>query len=207
MKVFANLMILTVAFAATATQAQAQQQSRLVQQPQVAPPAQGGQQCYVNPGFQPQPQPQNPYYFGVDVQLLRGYSGTTLRVVSVTYGSPAQRAGLEVGDEIRTVNGRGFAMATDSFDAVRLMNQFVSSPYAGGPAPAVAAAAVPGAQAAYVAPPQPAQPLAMMIVRNVRTGGDVQVPVYPTPRFVTQPGFGPAPAAAAAVEVSPQAGG
>lgn len=205
MKAFAKLMILTVALT-TASQAQAQQ-STLVQ-PESNARVQGSQQCYVNPGVQPQPQPQNPFYFGVNVQLMRGYAGTTLRIVSVTPGSPAQRAGLEVGDEIRTVNGRGFKYATDSFDAVRRMNQYVTQSFVGGPAPATApaaaAAVAPGVQA-FVAPPQSSSNVAMMIVRNVRTGGNVSVPVYPTPRFPTQPGFGPAPAAAATV--SPQAGG
>ena len=89
----------------------------------------------------------------MQVQLIRGYGGTTLRVVSVTPGSPAYRAGLEYGDEIRTVNGQGFGYARDSFDAVAMMNRYVDS-WVSSPAPAVAAAA-PSTTTSYY-PPMPA---------------------------------------------------
>lgn len=146
-------------------------------------------QAYVVPGYPPaqppvSPPPQNQFYFGVNVQLNNGYQGTTLRVTSVTPGSPAQTAGLEIGDEIRTVNGRSFEQARDSFHAVSMMNSFVTN---NNPAPAVAAAAQ-----AYVSP-QPAQPYAQMLVRNVRNGQNVWVNVYPQRRGWN----GPAPAAAA----------
>lgn len=145
----------------------------------------GQQQAYVMP-----PQSQNPYYFGMNLELIRSWNGTTLRVVSVSPGSPAQRAGLEIGDEIRTVNGRGFSAANDSFQAVSMMNQFVN---VGGPAPAAAAAS---AQAFFISPPPMPQPIAQMVVRNVRNGQDVYVTVNPT-RIGGYPG--PAPAAAASV--------
>ena len=144
----------------------------------------GQQQAYVMP-----PQSQNPYYFGMNLELIRSWNGTTLRVVSVSPGSPAQRAGLEIGDEIRTVNGRGFSAANDSFQAVSMMNQFVN---VGGPAPAAAASA----QAFFISPPPMPQPIAQMVVRNVRNGQDVYVTVNPT-RIGGYPG--PAPAAAASV--------
>lgn len=141
------------------------------------------QQAYIAP------QQQNPFYFGMQLELVNTGWQKTLRVVHVTWGSPAQRAGLEVGDEIRTVNGRGFQTAYDSFHAVRLMNQFTSS---GGGAPAAASGvaassgvgAASGAQAAWVGTwPRPApQPIARMVVRNVRNGWDVPVTVYPTQR-------------------------
>ena len=150
-------------------------------------PVQAQAQAYVGPGYpsvQP-PQPRNQFYFGVNVQLNRGYQGTTLRITSVTPGSPAQAAGLEIGDEIRTVNGNGFEQARDSFHAVSLMNSFVS--YSNPSAPAVAAAAQ-----AYVSPQPALQPSAQMLVRNVRNGQNVWVNVCPQHR-----GGGPAPAISA----------
>ena len=127
----------------------------------------------------------NPYYFGMSVALKRDRWGrTTLRIVSVTAGSPVATAGLEIGDEIRRVNGHGFQQATDSFDAVRLMNSYVKSPVrtSGGPAPAAALSFL------------PTSPLAWMEVRNVRNGRDVSINVYPTTN-----GNGVAPAAPAVV--------
>ena len=152
----------------------------------------------VVPGYVAPAPAQNRYYFGMNVELIRGYYGTTLRVVSVTPGSPAHNAGLEYGDEIRTVNGRGFEYARDSFEAVSMLNQFVDS--WGGVAPAAPAAAG-GAVAAYVAPPLPSpQPIANMIVRNVRNGQNVSLRVFPA---VTQwGGAAPAQAAPAATATS-----
>ena len=79
----------------------------------------------VSPYYPPAPMPRpNRFYFGMDVQLFRDYYGqTTLRVTYVAPGSPAYQAGLEIGDEIRRVNGQGFAAARDSFEAVSMMNQ------------------------------------------------------------------------------------
>lgn len=165
----------------------------MIQQPAVG--NQNGQvQAYVQPGVQPsfiQPIQQNPFYFGMQVELKRDSWGrTTLRIVGVTPGSPAQRAGLEYGDEIRRVNGRGFRWATDSFDAVRRLNQFVSNSGFGGPAPATA-----GAAAMVVGPMPSPNPIARMVVRNVRNGMDVHINVFPT----RIGGGGGAPAAAAAM--------
>lgn len=131
-----------------------------------------GQQQTVLPGPYVRPVPRNPYYFGMNVVLKRDRRGrTTLMVVGVTQGSPAQNAGLEYGDEIRTVNGRGFESAVDSYDAVRLVNQYVGYPvHFGGPAPAAAMRTHPVRNQA-----------AHMVVRNVRNGRDVTVTVYPTP--------------------------
>lgn len=143
-------------------------------------------QPYVMPGGQPIQ--QNPFYFGMRVVLKRdGWGRATLQVVEVTPGSPAQLAGLELGDEIRRVNGRGFKFANDSFDAVRMINQFVSTPVLNGPAPA-------GGVAALVIGPVPSpNPVARMIVRNVRNGQDVSVNVFPH-----RVGGGGAPAVATA---------
>jgi len=165
-----------------ASSASAQNQIQAVQQAQPVV-----QQPYV------QPPQADQFYFGVQVKLLRSScGGARLRIVSVTPGSPAFRAGLEYGDEILTLNGRSFANAYDSFDAARLMSRFVnlgSGPLVGngGGAPAVAAA--------YVGLPTPPQPFAHMIVRNVRNGQNVSINVYPTPRNLYG---GPAPAAATA---------
>ncbi|QEG22954.1 PDZ domain-containing protein [Mariniblastus fucicola] len=167
-------------------------QQMTVQQPAVQ--VEGGQaQAFVQPRVLPYVQPpmqQNQFYFGMRVVLKRdGWGRTSLRVVDVTPGSPAQRAGLEFGDEIRRVNGRGFKFANNSFDAVRMINQYVANSGIGGPAgPGAPAMAV------MVSPlPSPTK-VARMVVRNVRTGHDVVVNVYPTR---IGGGGGGAPAAAA----------
>jgi len=163
------------------------------QQPQSVLEQQAGQaQAFVQPQIQVQPHvapiQQNPFYFGMNVELKRDRWGrTTLRIVGVTQGSPAQQAGLEFGDEIRRVNGRGFRVAINSFDAVRMVNQFVTGPVFGGPAPA--------AQALTISPYPSPRPIARMVVRNVRTGQDVIVKVFPT--RVGYGGGAPAVAAAA----------
>ena len=168
----------------------------VIEQPVQGIPAVGSEpQLYVRPEpplpfVQPNPRP-NPYYFGMSVALKRDRWGrTTLRIVSVTAGSPAPNAGLEVGDEIRRVNGHGFQQSSDSRDAVRLMNSYVKNPVRifGGSAPAAAALTI--------APPSAR---AQMDVRNVRNGQDVSVNVYPT----TMIGNGVAPAAPAVIPATP----
>ena len=144
----------------------------------------GSAQAFVQPGAEdrlllpPQLPPQNPYHFGFNVVLLRDWNGTRLRIVSVTPGSPAQLAGLEVGDEILRVNGRGFRFARDSFDAVRLLNQHVIESFEPS-LPAVAAAITPGCRTRLIQPPGISRALARMVVRNVRNGQHVRVRVYP----------------------------
>ena len=178
------------------TSAQAQIQSQIQVQPQVMPiqTAQPPQvESYVVPGYQPPvaPPQQNEFYFGMNLQLNNGYQGTTLRIVSVTPGSPAAAAGLEIGDEIRTVNGRSFERARDSFHAVSMMNRFVSR--SSGPAPAAAAASAGASAQAYVMPQPAPQPTAQLLVRNVRNGQNVWINIFPQRRGWS----GPAPAAAA----------
>ena len=121
----------------------------------------------------PGPQISNPFYFGMRVELVRNWGGASLRVVGVDYGSPAQMAGLEFGDEIRTINGRGFGMARDSYDAVRIMNQAmaISGGVPMGPAPAISV--WPG--------PRPS-PVGRLVVRNVRNGQNVGVTIRPMRR-------------------------
>ncbi len=180
---------LAVAFAGFAMTAQAQQPT--VAQQYVTP--------QVLPQVMPQIQPQSEFYFGISVQLISNGYNKTLRIVSVTPGGPAQRAGLEIGDEIQSVNGQNFSYARDSFEAARMLSQFVStSNVGGGPAPAVAATAAVGNQ--YYVP----QPVASMVVRNVRNGQNVYVTVHPTRRFQGTPA--PAVAAPAATSQLPAAG-
>ena len=137
----------------------------------------------------------NPYYFGMNVQLTPSYNGNGLRVVNITPGGPAAVAGLEVGDEIQSVNGGQFHDVRDSFQAVSRMNSLVITtsyrPDFGGPAPAAAAAA----SSRYVNPNVvPAgQPVASMLVRNVRDGQFVQVTVHPTQRQPVSPYPSPYP--------------
>ncbi len=141
---------------------------------------------------------QNPYYFGMSVRIVRSYDGcTSLQVTTVTPGGPAQRAGLEPGDQIQKLNGQGFSMARDNYEAVRMMNYFVD---AGGytdpgvpAAPAAAAAAQ--NQSRVLINPGIGQPTAQMLVRDVRTGQSVYLTVNPALNQ-TFPGGPPAPAAA-----------
>ena len=115
--------------------------------------------------------PANPYYFGMSVALKRDSWGTTtLQFVNVTPGSPAAHAGLETGDEIRSVNGNGFELATDSFDAVRILNRNVQ----GGPPPPLP----PGSDKVVILGFP--SPNAKLVVRNVRNGQDVLITVYPS---------------------------
>ena len=87
-------------------------------QPYVQPQIVVQPQPYVQP--QVAPVPLNQFYFGVDIELRQCHlNGTVLRIVGITPGSPAHRAGLEIGDEIHRLNGRRFEGAVDSFDAVR----------------------------------------------------------------------------------------
>ena len=192
-------MLFTVIGMATSAQAQSQTHNLPVQAIQPAQaPVQQSAQAYVAPGYLPPvaPPQQNQFYFGVNVQLVRGYQGTLLRITSVTPGSPASAAGLEIGDEIQSINGRSFERARDSFHAVSMMNRFVNLNNPGVPA---AAAMAGGTAQAYVVPrPNPPQPIAQLNVRNVRNGQYVSITVYPQLR-----GWGgPAPAAAAAATVT-----
>ncbi|MFK7767664.1 MAG: PDZ domain-containing protein [Mariniblastus sp.] len=199
MKKVANLLVALAATLTMGALANAQQTNFAQQGQTQTGQAQLKTQVLVGPQVGPQISPiqpvqQNQFYFGMRVELVRSAWGqTTLRIVGVTPGSPAQQAGLEFGDEITTVNGRGFSYARDNFDAVRLMNQFVSFTGGGGGAPAVAAG---GGVQAMVAPgwPSPQRPTASMVVRNVRNGQLVNVTVFPQRRF-----GGGAPAAAAAM--------
>jgi len=181
-----TLLSFAAAFAGFAMTAQAQQ-AAVAQQAPVA-------QQYVMPGAPPQIQPhQNEFYFGFSIQLISNGYSKTLRIVSVTPGSPAHQAGLEIGDEICSVNGQGFSYARDSYEAANLLSRFVSpgNNVGGGPAPAATALTI---QQPYYAP----QPIASMVVRNVRNGQPVSVMVRPTRRFVG----GPAPAVAAQAATS-----
>ncbi|MDB4766796.1 PDZ domain-containing protein [bacterium] len=127
------------------------------------------------------------FYFGMHVQIHRiAYGRKTLEVVSVTPGSPAHQAGLEVGDRIRTVNGQGFRHARNSFDAVRLLNQHTIFNVITVPA---------HASAHHISHAHP-KGYANLTVRNVRNGRNVTVIVRPK----LKGGFGgSAPAAAAIV--------
>ena len=127
------------------------------------------------------------FYFGMHVQIRSNpYGKTSLEIVSVTPGSPAHRAGLEAGDRIRAVNGQGFRYARNSFDAVRLLNQYVIFNIG----------AIPAHASAHHVSHTSSKGYANMTVRNVRNGRNVTVIVRPK----LKRGFGgPAPAAAAVV--------
>ena len=170
----ATIAIATLVTAMAANESQAQGTKVRVQAPVTAPT--------VAP-----PIGQN-FYFGMNVQIYRAPHGrTTLEIVSITPGSPAHRAGLEVGDQIRTVNGQGFRYARNSFDAVRMLNQYVS----------FNVGAVPAHASAHYVSHTPSKGFANMIVRNVRNGQNVSVIVRPK----LKGGFGgSAPAAASVID-------
>lgn len=102
MKKTATLMALTVLATSFVSTAMAQDRSmkqRTMQQGQtLVQPQQGQQRTYVNPGYQ-QPTPK----LGFNGQIVYGFG---MKVVSVNWGSAAQRAGLESGDVIVKINGR-----------------------------------------------------------------------------------------------------
>lgn len=102
MKKTATLLAFTVLAISFASNSLAQgqaPQTRVFQQgqPQIGH-AQGEQRTYVNPGFQ-QPTPK----LGFNGQMIYGYG---MKIVSLNWGSAAQRAGLEPGDVIVKINGR-----------------------------------------------------------------------------------------------------
>ncbi len=145
-------------------------------------------------------QSQNPYYFGMDIQLVRdSYGRSTLQVFSVTPNGPAQLAGLERGDQILSVNGQDFSQAVDSFEAVRMMNYYVQL---GGGTIAPASPVAP-ATSVYV-DPGVSRPTAQMSVRDVRTGNIVYVTVNPTPNYTSPGGPVVAPAAASGFQTQSQ---
>ncbi len=74
---------------------------------------QGGQhqQFIVEPGYN-QPTPK----LGFQGQILGGYG---MKVVSVNWGTPAQRIGLESGDVITQINGRQIRSQWDYDQALR----------------------------------------------------------------------------------------
>lgn len=185
----ATLAIMTLAFCMTA---EAQQQG-FAAVPQT--------QVQVNPYQPPAP---NPYYFGMDVQIVNEYGSAKLFIANVTPGGPAQLAGLEYGDEIVSVNNQRIAPANDSVQAVRNLNRMVR--FIGGPSPASPAAASASGVAYAAAIPNrpPAPPTANMVVRNVRNGQFVNITVYPAQ--VGNPGIG-APAQASPAQASPAAAG
>lgn len=192
----AAIAIAAIVGGLAATQVQAQQQV------QALPQAQSGQFVYQPPAVSPTVSPAvvppvvQQYYFGMSIQLQYTAAGTpALRIVSVTPGGPAQQSGLEVGDEIQTVNGNGFFQARDSFDAVRLLSQYTLP--GNGPGTGVPVAATTTANTFYVPPtPAAATGIASMVVRNVRDGRNVLVTVQP----ICKGGVGgPAPAAATTV--------
>ena len=140
-------------------------------------PAMAQQKFVVDPltGIQDQTkQTTDRYYFGMDVSLKKDHQGTTLLIRSVTPGSPAARAGLEAGDEIRSVNGRNFNITRNTAHAISILRQAVIS----------STQVRPGAmdqQGVFVADITGKSPVptATMVVRNVRNGQNVGVTVYP----------------------------
>ena len=108
-------------------------------------------------------QAQQQWYFGMSITLDNSQYGKVLRVTGVTPNGPAQRAGLEVGDRIYSVNQRTFASAMNDFQARSILQQATGAP--GGGVPTVQVETHPGT--------------ARMQVIDVQTGGIVPVVCYP----------------------------
>lgn len=133
----------------------------------------------VNPiGWNPAPvAPARQWYFGMSLQITQTAYGRGLQVASVTPGSPAALAGLEIGDVLLSGGGVSFASAYSNEHGVQLLQSSV-----GGGAPA------PTAVGTFVAPPSPSVQLTVV---DRRTGQPVGVNVRP----IGSGGGGPAPTA------------
>lgn len=70
------------------------------------------QQQFIDPGFNPSPAPR----LGFTGQMIYGYG---MKVLSVAWGTPAQRIGLETGDVIVRINGRQIRSQFDYDQALR----------------------------------------------------------------------------------------
>ncbi|MEO0529268.1 MAG: PDZ domain-containing protein [Planctomycetota bacterium] len=141
-------------------------------------------------GYVPTPTvvPARTWYFGMNLQITNTAYGRGLQIASITHGSPASRAGLEVGDVLLAAGNVGLQSAYSNEHGVQLLQSAV-----GGSAPAPTVTT-------FVAP---TSPNVLLTVLNIRTGQptyvNVQphrqgnpVPTYPTPTF-------PAPAVSAPV--------
>ncbi|MEQ8848518.1 PDZ domain-containing protein [Botrimarina sp.] len=145
-------------------------------------------------GWHPQPvaPTHRDWYFGMSLEIQHTQYGRGLRVASVTHGSPADRAGLEVGDVLLAANQVSLAGAVSNEHGVTLVNQAMSQGQAPAPAAAVTTAV------AYVQPQSQMQ----FTVLDRRSGQPVYVAVaphrvggYPAPAPAA-PAFGaPAPSA------------
>jgi hypothetical protein len=124
-----------------------------------------------------QPQPQSPrWFFGMSVVLDFDGNRQGLRVINIQPGSPAHRAGLEVGDFIRSSNGQSFQNAHNNRHAVAVLQQTVSFSGNGGGFPGNG-----GPVATFVNPGfASTDGVAHFHVRDVRSGQLVHVDVFPT---------------------------
>ncbi len=131
------------------------------------------QQPFVNPN----PPSQSPrWFFGMSVVLDFDGNRQGLRVINIQPGSPAHRAGLEVGDFIRSSNGRSFNNAQNNHHAVALLQQTVSFGGGGGGFPGNG-----GPVATFINPGfAPTGGVAHFHVLDVRSGQLVHVDVFPT---------------------------
>lgn len=138
----------------------------------------------VAPSVVPSPQPivgPRSFYFGMSLQITYTQYGRGLQVASITPGSPAARAGLEIGDVLLRAGSTDLQNAYSNEHGVQLLQSAVLG--GGGPAPTVTA---------FVAP----SPSVYLTVVNVRTGQLTGVNVQPIPTGSPAPTLtAPAPVA------------
>ncbi|QDT67945.1 PDZ domain (Also known as DHR or GLGF) [Planctomycetes bacterium MalM25] len=118
-------------------------------------------------GWAPAPTvvPARNWYFGMSLQITNTAYGRGLQVARVTPGSPAYRAGLEVGDVLLAAGSVSLQNAYSNEHGVQLLQSAVGS---GAPAPTAAAA--------FVAP---VSPTVQVTVIDVRTNQAKYVLVSP----------------------------
>lgn len=135
-------------------------------------------------GFVPTPRvvPSRTWYFGMSLQITNTAYGRGLQVASVTPGSPASRAGLEVGDVLLAAGNVGLQNAYSNEHGVQILQSAVGN-------------STPAPTATFVVPSGPNLTLTVL---NVRTNQPTYVTVQPQPNGMPVPTYPtPAPAISA----------
>ncbi|MEN0109995.1 MAG: PDZ domain-containing protein [Planctomycetota bacterium] len=158
--------------------------------------ASGGPSVRVAPGFgTPTHSPAHrQWYFGMSLDRRQTPYGVGLRVVGLTHGGPAHRAGLEIGDTLLVAGGTSLSGAWSNEHGVQLLQSAVAGGGGAWPAPTGPAPTVTTVGLRPSVAPNPGEGYVSLTVLDIRTGGTTQVAVRPT---ANQGGWvgGPAPTA------------
>lgn len=128
--------------------------------------------------------PARQWYFGMSLEITNTAYGRGLRVASITPGSPAYRAGLEIGDVLLAAGSVSLQNAYSNEHGVQLLQSAVGG---GAPAPTAATTAV----GTFVSPVSPTVQLTVVDVRTNQARyllvqpqgrGGVPAPTFTSPR-------------------------